>query len=123
MLCYAFSKTYRRYAQSSRAARERNQFATLPSEERAACDAGQQQLVEIAGAPPQEPLKLGPTALGAVVLLLMLGAWALANRKQRPLQLPGACMRLPLIGSVYALLSRKNRKTGVADELDAKDGD
>jgi hypothetical protein len=63
MLCYAFSKTYRRYAQSSRAARERNQFATLPSEETAEAPMPPEELLLPRPAPRPPP---PPTAKAGV---------------------------------------------------------
>lgn len=95
--------------------------ATLSAvDARSACLAGQKQLQAALAAQPHESVEvLGPAVLGAIVLLMLVGLWALANRKKRPLQLPGCCMQLPF---VYALFSHKNRQRKTGDELDAKDG-
>lgn len=96
---------------------------TLPSDRQAACAGAQQLLVAQLGLPPSEPIKLlqEPWVLGSVIVLLLLFFSLLANRTKLTgmSQLPGQCLRLPL---VFSLFSRKKWSRGSADELDAKDG-
>ena len=95
--------------------------ATLSGlETHTACLAEQRRLQAIlaSAAHPTESAEVPhPAVLGAIVLLLLVGLWALANRKK--VQVLGCCMQLPF---VYALFSHKNRPRRTGDELDAKDG-
>ena len=95
--------------------------ATLSTlDARTTCLAGQKRLQALLATQPQESDEvLGPAVLGAVVLLLLVGLWALANRKKRPVHLPGCCMQMPC---VYALVSHKHRQRKTDADLDAKDG-
>ena len=70
--------------------------------------------------PLASPQRLGPWGLGMVVLTLLCGALALANRKSGCANgVAGFCLQLPL---VYSLFGRKKRSCCLGDELDAKDG-